>query len=242
MLTFVLLMAVLSPVSAQIVKSQSERIIVTKEPKVKKEKKPRTVKFLIKGGIGGDFEEDNRFGYEASLGIAMPAGKKGLLWMPEIGFMSGGHNTFINLSGAKVTEFYGLSGSIYTLQASPINFGWKFRMSNIISLLPVVGLYGGYFWGRTNYYGDEKRGYYNNYFYPDYYSKYETTSDNRFDLGANIGLNLLIKERFLLGIQTRFGFLGRREEVFYRTNGSWSDIHNERHRLKKLMFTFGIMF
>ena len=38
-----LLMVVLSPVSAQIVSSQSERVIVTKEPKVKKEKKPRKV-------------------------------------------------------------------------------------------------------------------------------------------------------------------------------------------------------
>ena len=228
-----LLMAVLSPVSAQIVSSQSERVIVTKEPKVKKEKKPRTVKFLVKGGIGGDFEEDNLFGYEASFGIAMPVGKKGLLWMPEIGFMSRGHNSFLRFSGYKET-----SGKIFSPQISPINFGWKLRMNKNVSFLPVVGLYAGYFFGGSANFWDYKQ--YSNF---DYNSVriYEKSEDG-FDVGANIGLNFLIKERFLLGIQSRFGFMPRKDYVTYRFDSTDYRQDEESHRLKKLMFTLGIMF
>lgn len=248
-----LLMAVLSPVSAQIVSSQSERVIVTKEPKVKKEKKPRTVKFLVKGGIGGDFEEDNLFGYEASFGIAMPVGKKGLLWMPEIGFMSRGHNSFIDLSGYKET-----SGKIFTPQISPINFGWKLRMNKNVSFLPVVGLYAGYSFGGDSHcydyesYDDKRQAYYGGDWAYHTVEKRETINCG-FELGANIGLNFIINDRFLLGIQSHFGFMPRKDNISYYyqyhsyTNGilnnDWNtEEYDESHRLKKLMFTLGIMF
>lgn len=228
MLTSVLLMVVLSPVSAQIVSSQSERVIVTKEPKVKKEKKPRTMKFMLKGGIGGDFEEDNSFGYEASFGIAMPVGKKGALWMPEIGFMSRGRNSFIDLDGYKET-----GGKCFTLQVSLINFGWKLRVNNDISFLPVVGLYGGYSFGRSDFF---------DWVYK-LDNKEEHSGDIGFDIGANIGLNFLIKERFLLGIQSRFGFMPRKDHIRLYDGSSYSsEYYDESHTFKKLMFTFGIMF
>ncbi len=233
MLILVLMMAVLSPVSAQIVSSQSERVIVTKEPKVKKKNKPRKVKFLVKGGIGGDFEEDNLFGYEASFGIAMPVGKKGLLWMPEIGFMSRGHYSFINLTGHKET-----GGKIFSPQISPINFGWKLRMNKNVSFLPVVGLYAGYFFGSSSHFSDYV---YNINFNHDSAHKYEYSEDG-FDVGANIGLNFLIKERFILGIQSRFGFMPRKDYVERGYGYSNYQYDEESHRLKKLMFTLGIMF
>ena len=211
------------------------------------------MKFLVKGGIGGDFEEYNLFGYEASFGIALPVGKKGLLWMPEIGFMSRGRHSFIILSGNEEEE-----GKMYTPQISPINFGWKLRMNKNVSFLPVVGLYAGYSFGGDSRcydyerYDDKRQAYYGGDWADHTVEKRETVNLG-FELGANIGLNLLIKERFLIGIQSRFGFMPRKDHISYYysyrtyTNGILDITHSaegydESHKLKKLMFTLGIMF
>lgn len=192
---------------AQIVSSQSNRVVVTEQGKTVEPMKPRDYKWYLKAGVSQDklagFEKltDSSVGYDVSFGFIKPTQKENLFWGAEFGLMSIGGKK-VTFKSDNINDFKkqtAISLSAYV--------GYDIASIESVRISPYIGPYLSYTLTKC----EENSGS-NASGTPIYWVSNENT---KFSGGVNVGVGFWISDNFSVDIHFRRALLKNIEGYRY---------------------------
>ena len=232
-LLLIVLFAVLgTSAQSQIVSSRSDQVIVTEQVKEKMPKKPITFKWNLRVGYSFDMmmganDLSSTSGFDGSLGIRMPFGKKNLFWGVEAGFMT---------YGAYWKEL-NTSCIIPVTYLNP-HIGITFPVGQKKSF----NLYGGPYVS----YRCSQRSWYKEYEFNDNYDCLTLDLDIKdgADIGINIGAEFFVSKIIFFDLHVKKGFLpsGKLNTCNWYDYYDYWDDESKNISALKIVIGIGIQF
>lgn len=184
---------------AQIVSSQSNRVIVTEQGKPVEPIKPRDSQWYVKAGLsmdklaGAEKFSATSVGYDVSFGFIRPTTTNNLFWGAEFGVMS--------IGGKTETGYFKMKNQ-HAITISPF-IGYDIASIESVRISPYIGPYLSYALNKCE---EETGGSYN---------KWISNKDSKLSGGVNVGVGFWIFDKYCVDVHFKRALLKNMEGYYY---------------------------